>query len=110
MLTVARNSGNESLAVSAAGRLYQRLSTVDFIHDVLEGQEASLRVVPVPKCGWTDVGTPQRVAQALLRLPAGVRTPKRISANSLRVNLASQHERREMTEGRSGVHAKGITA
>jgi mannose-1-phosphate guanylyltransferase len=48
--------------------LYDELAAADFSRDVLEGQEARLRVVPVPACGWSDLGTPQRVAATLHRL------------------------------------------
>jgi len=53
----------------ATTELYRYLPSADFSRDVLEGQEAVLRVVPVPDCGWTDLGTPQRVAATLQRLP-----------------------------------------
>jgi mannose-1-phosphate guanylyltransferase len=110
MLTVARRGGNVPLAASAAARLYQHLSPVDFFRDVIEGQEAKLRVLPVPKCGWTDLGTPQCVAQALRRLPAGVLTFRGASANPLRVNLAMQHERRQPTESSVGMRATNVSA
>jgi mannose-1-phosphate guanylyltransferase len=48
--------------------LYERLSSVDFSHDVLEGKESMLRVLTVPHCGWTDLGTPERVGAILDRL------------------------------------------
>ena len=35
--------------------------------DVLEGSEDFLRVQLVPPCGWTDLGTPRRVAECLGR-------------------------------------------
>lgn len=44
---------------------YRHLPDLDFSRDVLQGQERHLRVVPVPCCGWTDLGTPQRVADVL---------------------------------------------
>lgn len=53
--------------------IYEDLPVVDFSHDVLAQQPAVLRVVPVPECGWTDLGTPERVAEVL-------KTPPRCSA------------------------------
>jgi mannose-1-phosphate guanylyltransferase len=53
---------------SAKLAYYQQLSSKDFSRDVLEGQESVLRVLAVPNCGWTDLGTPQRVASTLQRL------------------------------------------
>jgi mannose-1-phosphate guanylyltransferase len=110
MLTVARRRGNVSLAASAAARLYQHLSPVDFFRDVLEGQEAKLRVLPVPKCGWADLGTPRCVTQALRRLPAGVLRSRGASANTLRVNLAIEHERRQPTESSAGIRPMNVSA
>jgi mannose-1-phosphate guanylyltransferase len=56
----------DSMALSA---LYQDLPTVDFSRAVMERHDLALRVVPVPHCGWSDLGTPQRVADTLRRLP-----------------------------------------
>lgn len=48
--------------------MYERLPNVDFSRHLLEGQEELLRVVRVPACGWSDLGTPRRVAETLRRL------------------------------------------
>src|SRR6185437_6374022 len=57
-----RAAGAPSGAVAA---LYQRLPEVDFSRDVLIGQESQLRVLAVPQCGWSDLGTLRRVGDAL---------------------------------------------
>lgn len=49
--------------------LYRDLPTIDFSRDILPGQENYLRVLAVPRCGWSDLGTPQRVAGALRTAP-----------------------------------------
>jgi mannose-1-phosphate guanylyltransferase len=54
----------------AAQALYPQLPSLDFSRDVLEGQEPLLRVLRVPPCGWSDLGTPRRVAEALGRMGA----------------------------------------
>ncbi len=59
-------SGGQSEAVRS---LYEQLPPVDFSREILTGQEANLRVVPVPRCGWSDLGTPTRVSEALSRAP-----------------------------------------
>ena len=51
----------------AVQQLYHTLPTLDFSRDVLQGQECALRVLAVPECGWSDLGTPQRVAETLNR-------------------------------------------
>jgi len=48
-------------------RVYAELDTLDFSRDVLTGFEQRLRVLETPPCGWTDLGTPERVAQCLAR-------------------------------------------
>ena len=49
----------------ATYRLYSQLPILDFSRDIIEGQESRLRVLQVPACGWSDLGTPERVEQAL---------------------------------------------
>lgn len=47
---------------------YRHLRPVDFSRDVLAGNESALRVLSVPQCGWSDLGTPSRVESTLRRL------------------------------------------
>ena len=54
---------------SAVSQLYPSLPTLDFSRDLLEGQEDVLRALVVPDCGWSDLGTPRRVAETLTRFP-----------------------------------------
>ena len=51
----------------AVATLYERLPTLDFSRDILAGLSTCLRVLQVPACGWSDLGTPERVAIALQR-------------------------------------------
>jgi mannose-1-phosphate guanylyltransferase len=59
--------------------LYTRLPAVDFSREVLQRVEDRLDVVPVPQCGWTDLGTPERLLRWRMRsageLPAGEPVP-----------------------------------
>jgi mannose-1-phosphate guanylyltransferase len=59
----ARAAGAEAIAACYAG-----LEPVDFSRDLLEGAESRLAVLPVPSCGWSDLGTPERVVERLRRL------------------------------------------
>lgn len=68
--------------------LYERLPEVDFSHDVLSSRHEVLRVLNVPTCGWSDLGTPQRVAQTLKSLPYEHSSRQ---GRSPFVNLATQH-------------------
>lgn len=47
--------------------LFRALPCVDFGRDVLQSAVGRLRVLTVPPCGWTDLGTPERVNQWLER-------------------------------------------
>ena len=73
-------------------QLYERLPSVDFSRGVLEGHEATLQVLPVPRCGWTDLGTPQRIGMALERLRENTDAPRRHTA-TFHLNLAEQYAR-----------------
>lgn len=62
-------AGMRGLDGETLGSVYQRLPTLDFSKHVLQGNESILRVLTVPHCGWTDLGTPERVGLILERLP-----------------------------------------
>lgn len=48
--------------------LYAGLETHDFSRELLQGSEHRLRLEIVPPCGWTDLGTPERVEACLATL------------------------------------------
>ena len=67
--------------VGALDALYATLPVIDFSRDILSCMKGQLRVLAVPPCGWTDLGTPTRVLAVVSRF--GERTrPAR--AQSLR--------------------------
>jgi mannose-1-phosphate guanylyltransferase len=78
----------------AIADLYKQLADLDFSKQVLEQAAARLRVVPVPSCGWSDLGTPTRLAETLRRLPQNRAAPDAAqdSINGL-LNLSQQHAR-----------------
>jgi mannose-1-phosphate guanylyltransferase len=76
----------------AATALYAELPTLDFSRDVLEGQESLLRVLAVPACGWSDLGTPRRVAETLSRI-ARPSEPAENAITTAYLSLATQHSR-----------------
>jgi mannose-1-phosphate guanylyltransferase len=49
--------------------LYRGLPDIDFSRQILQSAASVLRVLRVKHCGWSDLGTPQRVAKVLRRLP-----------------------------------------
>ena len=84
---------------AALAELYDRLPTVDFSRAVIQQLPFRLRVITAPSCGWTDLGTPGRVADTLrllaeqvpTRVPSGAGV-QRWSPPGL-INLAAQHAR-----------------
>jgi hypothetical protein len=55
-------------------------------------QEPYLSVLPVPDCGWSDLGTPKRAAHArrTLKNDAGAADPSQ-SRHAAFLSLAAQH-------------------
>jgi mannose-1-phosphate guanylyltransferase len=52
-------------------QLYESMPVLDFSRDVLEACRGQLRLVGVPACGWSDLGTPERVMDWLARRRVG---------------------------------------
>lgn len=86
---VARDLNDPGDAVAATD-LYERLPDLDFSRHALEGAEGLLRVLPVAPCGWSDLGTPRRVAEALSRYPLPFDAPIETAELGF-LNLAAQH-------------------
>lgn len=83
----------------ALAELYDALPELDFSRQILTGHEQKLRVLTVPPCGWSDLGTPHRVVAALQSL-----TPRKkiVSARpSIDIHgvlsLSAQHQRLGIT-------------
>jgi hypothetical protein len=55
--------------------LYAELTPHDFSRALLQASAACLRLAVVPPCGWTDLGTPDRVASCLAAI-RGVPEPR----------------------------------
>jgi mannose-1-phosphate guanylyltransferase len=92
----ARSAGYAALA-----ELYEQLRAVDFSRDILEQHAAMLQVVPVPQCGWSDLGTPKRVVETLNRLPYEFLDGDIARGAISYLNLAAQH-------GRSNSHSSSL--
>lgn len=85
-----REQGSGATAVT---ELYRRLPVIDFSRDIVAGQESKLRVFPVRPCGWSDLGTPKRVAEVLERARRAKAALPGRPATPAHVSLAAQHER-----------------
>jgi mannose-1-phosphate guanylyltransferase len=91
---IARDArlGARSIALE---EVYADLESVDFSRAVIQGAEHSLRVIAAPACGWSDLGTPKRVAEALRRVEPVERREPAVSMPAF-INLAAQHARLAM--------------
>jgi len=69
----AKRKGDRAAALA---ELYQELEAADFSRRLLQQSAAELRLLSVLACGWSDLGTPTRVAQCLQRLPRATRRPR----------------------------------
>jgi mannose-1-phosphate guanylyltransferase len=47
----------------ALTKLYERIPDLDFSRPILQHDIAHLRVIAVPRCGWSDLRTPRRVSE-----------------------------------------------
>jgi hypothetical protein len=79
---------------AAALDLYRDLPDIDFSRQILQGAEPVLRVMQVPRCGWSDLGTPKRLAETLQTLPQSLDLPGNASNRAdAFLNLALQQAR-----------------
>ncbi len=98
MREAVRHDLRSPTSAGATAELYRRLPQIDFSRDILPGQERHLRVLPVPPCGWSDLGTPEHVARALRQAPAGERSPAEPWSRGL-LSLDLQYERWRASAG-----------
>ena len=77
---------------AAAAVMYRRLPSVDFSRDVLEGQEAALRVVPVPRAAGPISARRSGWPRPCAVCP-GSALASPMPANASYLNLAVQHRR-----------------
>jgi mannose-1-phosphate guanylyltransferase len=68
--------------------IYASIPTSDFSRDVLARSVRHLSVVPVARCGWSDLGTPERLRTFGIRAPGRVHV--RTALGSARVGSIPQ--------------------
>jgi hypothetical protein len=79
LLAELRGLVERGAAPAEVAASYATLEARDFSRDVLQALPDRLRVLAVSPCGWTDLGTPERLARALQPHGAGaefVATPR----------------------------------
>ncbi len=89
---VMKHEFNPGLS-AAASNLYRDLPDIDFSREVLQGAESALRVMQVPHCGWSDLGTPKRLAETLQTLPRSGSPSEASDRLGAFLNLALQQAR-----------------
>ena len=84
-------SMNSSMRRARLAELYEQLPTLDFSRDILQRSPELLRVMTVPACGWSDLGTPKRVVETVSRFrsEASAFRPSR-AASFLDLTIASE--------------------
>jgi mannose-1-phosphate guanylyltransferase len=78
---LARRVQHERGSTALQG-IYAGLPAVDFSQTVLQGNEARLRLLTVPSCGWSDLGTPARLLRAVAAMddvPDSTRQRRRVN-------------------------------
>jgi mannose-1-phosphate guanylyltransferase len=85
---IAQNPFTADLSCAAID-LYHQLPTLDFSRQILTGAGPKLRVLQAPRCGWSDLGTPKRLAETLRALSLS----HEITNDGHPLNLAAQHAR-----------------
>jgi len=96
MRAIVAATNEEASRQGLLAELYERLPVLDFSRDIVERCTPRLRVLAVPSCGWSDLGTPGRVAAAVECAPASLPTAARavvqVHAPGF-LDLAAQHLR-----------------
>jgi len=88
----ARSQVRDNAGWFAIMDLYERLPTLDFSRDIIEDQAKRWRVMEVPNCGWSDLGTPTRVIETLRRCASAGSTQARDTNRYINLRLsASEH-------------------
>ena len=79
---------------AALAKLYAQLPILDFSRQILgKATDSALRVEPVADCGWSDLGTPERIGRAISRMTRAGRVPARQFVNVERgIDLAARYQ------------------
>ncbi|HEX6813585.1 MAG TPA: sugar phosphate nucleotidyltransferase [Planctomycetota bacterium] len=90
-------AGPRTERTAALSATYAELPATDFSRSVLGAAAADLRLRLVPACGWTDLGTPRRVAECVARLDrrSGIEPPRTLWFPT--VDLSASLRRRAAT-------------
>jgi mannose-1-phosphate guanylyltransferase len=92
MRHIVDSPGQSAMRAARLAGLYEDLPELDFSRDVLQRSRSLLRVLTVPACGWSDLGTPRRVGETVSRYRS---TPDLVSpavaGRTAFLDLAARH-------------------
>jgi mannose-1-phosphate guanylyltransferase len=72
MRRIIASPGGDAERHQALLALYEALPEIDFSRDIIERSPGQVQVLTVPSCGWSDLGTPRRVAEVIGRIRPAV--------------------------------------
>lgn len=98
-LRAAPRGADGSIDRGTLARTYESLPVSDFSRDLLQRSERWLRVVPVPYCGWSDLGTPARLLECVFRRPKRAPSPSASRVPAAPVVLAESLARARQSPG-----------
>lgn len=101
MQTIMKQAPMGTDRAQAFEKFYENLEELDFCRHVLQGQEHYLSVLTVSECGWSDLGTPERVANVLSAELIESRGAPTNNDGDLLLSLAAQHRRLGIAPARS---------
>jgi mannose-1-phosphate guanylyltransferase len=82
MTSACAQGAGTSRPIDGLREVYARLPTVDFSHTVMPKARAMMQVIHARGCGWTDLGTQERMQHAMRRW--STRSARRAAAPSAR--------------------------
>lgn len=71
-----------SAQMARLAELYAASPSIDFSRHILQRSIDSLRVLRVPACGWSDLGTPHRLIETVHRINSRSSAPATVHADS----------------------------
>lgn len=96
--------GNPARPSRALIQLYERMTDLDFSRHILATHIDQLRVVPVPHCGWSDLGTPSRVTERVNLLAGASLLSDRRYPKAVILSLAEAVDRADQRCVSMGIH------
>ena len=72
---------DERVELDALTQLYGQMPSLDFSRDIVQRCPLPLQALKVPRCGWSDLGTPRRVAEVTHRIRPTPRSRSNIASH-----------------------------